>query len=62
MKPLKPFLSREHFCKFLATFFPDFDDSDNKFEKIQRFVILMYSRTSNLNFVNEARMNMNTKH
>ena len=38
--------------------FPDLNENDSRFEKIERFVILMYSRTSIVTSVNEARMNM----
>jgi len=36
--------------------FPVFDEEDERFKKIERFVILIYSQTSNIHDVNEARM------
>ena len=38
--------------------FQNFDEEDDKFKKIQRFVVLMYSRTSAINDVNEARIDL----
>ena len=35
-----------------------FEEDDSKFKTIQRLVVLMYSRTSLLRFVNEARMEL----
>ena len=42
----------------LANPFQNFDEEDDKFKKIQRFVVLMYSRTSAINNVNEARIDL----
>ena len=38
--------------------FPDLTEADSKFAVIQRFVILMYSKSSILSCVNEARMEL----
>ena len=47
----------ENICSnFHLNPFTNFDENDPKFEKIPRFVVLMYSRTSNLHLVNEARI------
>ena len=46
------------FADFHQHPFPNFDENDDKFAKIQRFVILMHSQISILNSVNEARMDL----
>ena len=42
----------------LANPLQNFDEEDDKFKKVQRFVVLMYSRTSAINNVNEARIDL----
>ena len=46
------------FADFNSHPFPNLNENDSRFEKIERLVILMYSQTSILTSVNEARMNM----
>ena len=46
------------FADFHGHPFPALNENDSRFEKIERFVILMYSQTSILTSVNEATMNM----
>ena len=46
------------FSDFHFNAFQDISEEDSKFQVIQRLVILMYSRTSTLATVNEARMEM----
>ena len=46
------------FADFHEHPFPALNENDSRFEKIERFVILMYSQTSIFTSVNEATMNM----
>jgi len=46
------------FADFHVHPFPQLNENDSRFQKIERFVILMYSRTSISTSVNEVRMNM----
>ena len=46
------------FADFHEHPFPALNENDSRFEKIERFVILMYSQTSILTSVKEAMMNM----
>ena len=46
------------FADFYCNPFQDLTEEDSKFKEIQRFVVLMYSRTSTLSSVNEARMEL----
>ena len=46
------------FSDFHVNPFPNFDEEHEKFKKIQRFVILMYSKTSLLHNTDEARLDL----
>ena len=55
---LKAYPEKAVFADYYTNPFQNFDEEDDKFKKIQRFVVLMYSRTSAINDVNEARIDL----
>ena len=50
--------AKKTFADFYCNPFQDLTEEDSKFQDIQRFVVLMYWRTSTLSSVNEARMEL----